>query len=618
MCRKKRKRFLLFHIYNWLKSIYLFLAPKGTKRYQISHSILSAIIKHLVLYNLIYQKWILNNDQITENDIKTAREKIVKLASKPFISVIMPVYNPNPQFLEQAILSVINQIYPYWELCIADDASTDPRIPELLQDYAQKDSRIKVIIREKNGHISAASNSALELAGYDYITLLDHDDLLHPLALHYIAQTISEYPDSEIIYSDEDKITRRGRRLDPYFKPDFNYELLLSHNMVSHLGVYRLSTVRKIGGFRIGLEGSQDYDLVLRVLEQINPQNIHHIPLPLYHWRISRRSAAEDINIKPYAIESAKRAILEHLQRSSVDASIDFLPDVAAYNVRYVLPEPSPTVTLVLTPKAASPSIINLLHSIIANTTLNNYHILLCLPGSSEELVLPNSILKDSRIKIIHKDITEDTPFVHKLKECIKQVSDEYICLLDESLTGFKPGWLYTLLGQANQSGVGATAPKLLLSNNLVYSNGILLLPDGTIHHLSNREHISFTGYFGWAKIHRGYSALSEKCLIFSNEAYHAVNGLNDEIEDPLFASIDFCLRLREINLRNILCPDIMFYINGNKRDNIIQDELDDKQVPTVLYNRWEHWFRADPAFNPNLEVNAQRILPRIKISRKI
>ena len=604
--------FRFYKIYNILRTVYLFLMPKGTKRYQISHSILSMVLKHLRLYNVAYREWIHQNDQLSEKDINKIQAGIDEMVSKPFISVVMPVYNPKLRYLNQAIQSVINQVYPYWELCISDDASTDPRVPALLKTYAQNDPRIKLVIRKENGHISAASNSALKLATQDFIALLDHDDLLHPLALYYIAQTINEHPDSEVIYSDEDKTTKRGKRLDPYFKPEFNYELLLSHNMVSHLGVYRTSTVRKVGGFRKGLEGSQDYDLLLRVLEQINPRNIHHIPLPLYHWRISRLSVAEDINIKPYAIESAKRAILEHLQRLSVNADVNFLPEVAAYNVEYKPPDPSPAVTLLIIPKASSPSIIKMLRSIIVNTTLENYHVFVCLPKSSAKLILTDDVLRDSRIKNIEMDFNEDTPFVDKIKECIKLVSDDYICLLDESLTGFKPGWLYMLLGQAVQSGVGAVAPKLLLPNEITYSNGIILQPNGTIYHLSNGEHYSINGYFGWAKIRRGYSALSEKCLLFNREAYHSVNGFDDDIDDPLFASIDFCLQLRAKNLRNILCPDVVLYININKHYNLKQDNFSNKKAPAYLYNKWEQWFRVDPAFNPNLEVDNRRILPRV------
>ena len=610
--KHKNKKYWLYNLYNWLRSIYLFLAPKGTKRYQISHRILSIVLKHLRLYNIAYQDWILKNDPYSEERINKILTTLEEMDAKPFISLVMPVYNPKPKFLEQAIQSVIDQVYPYWELCIADDASTDPRIPELLQNFTQKDSRIRVIFREENGHISTASNSAIELVTHDFIALLDHDDILHPLALFYVAQTINEHPDSEVIYSDEDKITRKGKRLDPYFKPEFNYELQLSHNMVSHLGVYRTSTIRKVSGFRKGLEGSQDYDLLLRVLEQISPEDIHHIPLPLYHWRISKLSVAEDINIKPYAIESAKRAILEHLRRLSINADVNFLPDAAAYNVDYKPPEPPPSVTLLIIRNDNSLSIERMLRSIIVNTTLQNYRILICLSKSSPMPAFEDETLKDPRISTISMDFTEISSFAHKIKECMKFLSGDYVCLLDENLIGFKPGWLYSLLGQAVQSDIGVVAPKLLTEKEITYSNGIILQPNGTVYHLSHGEHNDINGYFGWAKIRRGYSALSDKCLLFREDTYQKVNGFDANFEEPLFAGIDFCLRLRSIGLRNILCPDVVLYINSNEHYNSVSEDLSGNHVPKSLYKKWEQWFRNDPAFSPSLCVDNGRILPRI------
>jgi len=306
------------NIYNNLKRLYFSIIPKGSKVYDFTHSFLNIFLKQLKLFNIYYREWIRRFDTPSMEDIQAIRNHINLMAKKPPISVIMPVYNPPLELLDQAIQSVINQVYPYWELCIADDASTDSSIPSLIQDYIQNDERIKAVFRKENGHISAASNSALELATYDFMALLDHDDILHPLALYYVANEINNHPESVIIYSDEDKITRRGKRLDPYFKPDFDYELLLSQNMVSHLGVYRTSIVRNVGGFRTGLEGSQDYDLVLRVLEHCETDQIHHIPRPLYHWRTIRESAARNLNIKPYAIDAATQALTDHFSRRSI------------------------------------------------------------------------------------------------------------------------------------------------------------------------------------------------------------------------------------------------------------------------------------------------------------
>ena len=221
-----------------------------------------------------YSRWIRYFDTLTDE----TRTKMLQIAGdfthKPLISVIMPCYNPKPQWLKEAIESVHCQVYPHWELCIADDASTDPAIRPILEYYSHRDERIRVVFRSSNGHISAASNSALTLATGDYVALLDHDDMLAEQALFWVAETINKCPDAGLIYSDEDKINESGLRFDPYFKCDWNYDFFLSQNMICHLSVYKTEILRKIGGFREGLEGSQDYDLTLRCIEQLNSSQI--------------------------------------------------------------------------------------------------------------------------------------------------------------------------------------------------------------------------------------------------------------------------------------------------------------------------------------------------------
>lgn len=234
-----------------LRSIYLRLAPKGSKLYALTHIFLRKLL------NARYSYWIRHFDTYNQEQHQVILKELTLLSTKPLISVLMPVYNPNPEFLDQAIRSVLNQIYPYWELCIADDASTISGVKDVIEKHHKSEPKVKVVYRTTNGHISAASNTALAMARGDFIALLDHDDLLHPLALFEVAKEINAHPDSVVIYSDEDKITPRGSRIDPYFKSDFDPDLFLSQNMVSHLGVYLRKAIVNIGGFRAGLEGSQ-------------------------------------------------------------------------------------------------------------------------------------------------------------------------------------------------------------------------------------------------------------------------------------------------------------------------------------------------------------------------
>jgi hypothetical protein len=239
-----------------------------------------------------YRRWAKRYDRLSADDLQQIHEATERLTYRPLISVLMPVYNTDQRWLKAAIQSVRDQMYPNWELCIADDASTDSRVGKVLRDFLSKDPRIKVDFRRVNGHISAASNSALQLATGEFVALADHDDVLPAHALLAVVHELNRHPDADIVYSDEDRIDESDRRFDPYFKPDFNIELFRGQNFISHLGVYRTDLVRRVGGFREGLEGSQDYDLAWRVLEQSSAQRIRHIPHVLYHWRAIAGSAA--------------------------------------------------------------------------------------------------------------------------------------------------------------------------------------------------------------------------------------------------------------------------------------------------------------------------------------
>ena len=591
-------------IYQKLKSAYFKLAPDDSKQYELTHSIIRRILKRFQLLNIYYTKWKKLYDTLSEEKIQDINQEISTMGKKPLISVVMPVYNPEISFFKEAIQSVKDQLYPNWELCIADDASTDLRIPNLIAELALEDQRVKYIIREENGHISACSNSAFSLAKGDYIALLDHDDKLHPLALFHVAQAINQYPDCRIIYSDEDKITKRGNRMDPYFKPDFDYELLLSQNMISHLGVYRADILKKLGGFRLGLEGSQDYDLLLRALEQIEPDQIHHIPRILYHWRISKHSVAESLNIKPYAIQAGERAINEHLERKGIRGKAEFLEKTSGYRINYSLPNTKPSITLII-PNFKTTKIINkLINEISINTLYEHYQIILIQYNVSLKSKEKSHTSHQKGDRIILHEISENTAYPQAINECINQVSTDYVAILNPNLTGFSPGWLSTLLSQAIQDKIGAVAPKLIDQNNCIKSNGIIMTPDKSIHHLFQGKLEDFNGYFGWGKLRKGYSALSEKCILFKRSHFLSVKGFEQAYVLPLFWTIDLCLKFKEAGLRNVLCPSVKLYIRVDKDYNSEQHKtrngsyLDNNNL---LASKWEKYFKHDPEFNPNL-----------------
>jgi hypothetical protein len=266
-----------------------------------------------------YQKQVRKN-RLNEKKIKTLEKEIVSFEFQPKISVVMPVYNVEQKWLEEAIESVFLQVYQYWELCIADDASPSPHIKEVLNFFKDRDERVKIKYLQTNRGISGASNEALSLATGQYVALLDHDDVLSRDSLFELVKFLNIHPEAELIYTDEDKLSMGGLHLRPVFKPDWDPDLFLTYNYICHLVICKRELVEQAGGFRLGFEGSQDYDLLLRLTELTD--KIFHIPKVLYHWRMIPGSAAFVVDAKSKAFERAKRALEEALQRRGIRGEV--------------------------------------------------------------------------------------------------------------------------------------------------------------------------------------------------------------------------------------------------------------------------------------------------------
>ncbi|MDP9004360.1 MAG: glycosyltransferase, partial [Verrucomicrobiota bacterium] len=333
-----------------------------------------------------YPKWMAQFDPID----RVALQRALRcLRTQPLISVLLPVYNPDLDLLEEAIESLQLQLYQRWELCLADDASTDPKVRPFLEGKANDDRRIKITFRERNGHISACTNSALALATGEWCALLDQDDLVRAEALAFVALEIERHPEAGLIYSDEDKIDAGGTRSTPFLKTDWNPELFLGQNYINHLGVYRADLLREIGGFREGFEGSQDYDLVFRCIERLAPAQIRHIPRILYHWRTVAGSLAAVVDAKPYAKEAARRAIADHLHRCGIAGRVEPCPEnVESHRVVYELPDPAPTVSIVIPMRDRLALLERCISSVREKTDYPSIEFVIVDNGSSEPATL--------------------------------------------------------------------------------------------------------------------------------------------------------------------------------------------------------------------------------------
>ena len=554
-----------------------------------------------------YADWLKSYNTLSVADVDKMKVKISEQKHQPLISIVMPTYNPNIAWLIEAIESVQAQIYTHWELCIADDYSTNPKVRETLQSMAIRDQRIKLALREQNGHISAASNSALALAQGEWVVLMDHDDVLPIYALYYVAQTINQHPDAQMIYSDEDKIDEQGTRIDPYFKCDWNLDLFYSHNMFCHLGVYRKTLIDRVGGFRIGLEGSQDYDLALRCIEQIDHQHIHHIPRVLYHWRVHAQSTAQSSEAKPYAAIAGQKALNEHFQRTQLNAQC-LLLDFGMYRTQYALPERLPLVSLIIPTKNAQKLVKQCVESILGKTTYPNYEIIIVDNASDDEQAV--TYFKQlanghSNIRVIR----DDRPFNYSQlnNNAVEHANGELIGLINNDIEVISPDWLSEMVGIALQKDVGAVGAKLYYSNDTVQHAGVVLGIGGVAGHAFKRACRDAFGYFGRAKLISAYSAVTAACLIVRKSIFLEVGGLDEVNLTVAFNDVDFCLKVKQAGYRNVWTPYAEMYhyesISRGAEDTPIKKARFKREID-FMRQRWEGIILNDPAYNPNLALD--------------
>ena len=547
-----------------------------------------------------YAEWIRRYDTLDDADRERVRKNILRMPRQPLISIVMPTCNTHASWLQEAIDSVRGQLYENWELCIADDASTDPKVREILQNAGAQDDRIKVTFRAVNGHISAASNSAFKLCTGEWVALLDHDDLLAEHALYCVASTIVANTDAQLIFSDEDKINERGLRFDPYFKCDFNRDLFYSQNMISHLAVYRRHLVEQIGGFQEGYEGSQDYDLALRCLEHIEPREIVHIPRVLYHWRRHSDSTASGGASKPYARDAAQSALEAHLARTGTAAKVCRKP--FGYHVRYALPSPPPSIGIVTCfPNLASRR-ASFIKNIERSTDYPDYEIHLIDSAPEDAAPADPPSEDDLNGNIAHADAPPAGAWRIAVNDAVQTGEYEFVALLDPVVQLSSAKWLSELVAVAAQPGVGAVSPKLVNTRGAVEHAGYVLGISGFAGNAFHRHPGASPCYFGRAGLMSSFSAISSACMVIRRSTFLEIGGFDESLLSGVVADIDLCLRLREAGYRSILNPSVLMTaitIPAEEADerNRLPSTRDLRHIP----ERWSQTTTIDPCYSPNL-----------------
>jgi len=556
-----------------------------------------------------FADWVQEFDTLTPSQCDALRARAAALPRQPLISILLPVYNTAEPWLAKAIESVRAQVYPTWELCIADDASTRPDIRPLLEKFAREDPRIKVVFRSENGHICAASNSALETATGEFAALLDHDDELSPHALLCLAETILAHPDAEVIYSDEDKIDESGFRFDPHFKPDWNPDLLTGQNYFSHLASYRTATLRAAGGFRTGFEGSQDWDVALRLIERVQAAQIHHIPRILYHWRAVDGSTAMHLQEKDYATLAARRALEEHFARTG-DKIMLRLVRGGHWHVQRPRPDPAPLVTLVIPTRNRRELLIPCVESLFEKTAYPNFEILVADNDSDDPELLAFYEKMKARGRFEVLPCPGPFNFSAINNRAVQHARGEIVGLLNNDLEVMHPGWLDEMVANAVRPGIGCVGAKLYYPDFRLQHAGVITGLGGVAGHAFKNfpREAPGTPQFRPHLVHN-VSAVTAACLVIRKSVFTEAGGFEEHGLKIAFNDVDFCLRVQSLGYRNLYTPFAEFIHHESASRGLEDTPEKIRRFQTeieFIKTRWGGRLLNDPAYNPNFTLDSE------------
>jgi O-antigen biosynthesis protein len=552
-----------------------------------------------------YSLWVKQYDTLSAKDHSLIKKHIGILPKQPLISVVVPTYNTPVKLLDIMVESIRSQLYENWELCIADDNSTNKRTRQRLEYWTTKDSRIRVTFRETNGHISECSNTAIAMAKGDYIALLDHDDELPAHALYFVVLEIIQHPEAKIIYSDEDKITTDGYRTDPYFKPDFGPDLICSHNFVSHLGVYRKSLLEKVHGFRKDFVGSQDWDLVLRCLDHVDQHEIRHIPRILYHWRLSNDSTSASVGNKDYAVTSGRRALEEYLQKHEPTGTVENGPTFGSFRIKYSTPN-NPLASIIILTKNNANLLKRCVESIFEKTEYQAFEVIIVDNGSdeSEATKLLTELKLNDRIRVFERPVPFNFSGLNNW--AAEQAKGEVLVFLNNDMEVIEPDWLRELVSHTIRSKVGPVGTKLLFPDDYIQHAGMVLGISGIAGHAFKFLHRQNPGHIGRAGIIQNYSAVTAACMAIKKNVFDELGGFDADNFATAYNDADLCLRAWEKGYRTVYTPHALLYHHESAsrglENSFAKKERWQKEADTMK-TKWKSVIENDPFYNPALTL---------------
>ncbi len=553
------------------------------------------VIDHTVGYASDYEEWIAEFEAPADEILLL---KLAHLEYQPLISILMPVFNTEPDELKAAIHSVIAQSYPYWELCIADDASTRPEVRTILSEFASRSENIKVTYQKWQSGISAALNAARKLASGEYVALLDHDDTLSPNALAYCAEAINRHSRPDLLYSDEDKLDKRGNRFQPFFKPDWSPDLILSTNYICHLALFRKTLMDKVGDFCSETDGSQDYDYILRASEQA--KQIVHIPHVLYHWRAGPNSTASSIESKPYTVEASWRTLERFCRRTGNPATIQIGAFPGSFRFRYPIPEQN-RVSIIIASGGNAAILKTNLETLFARTEYGNF----------EAVVIDNS--RDVHIQQLVEEFVanghhvryidwRDQPFNYSRINNVaaRQCDSPILLFLNDDISVINGDWLASMVELVTRPEVGAVGAKLLLPTGRIQHAGVVMgLFDNCGHAFAGLDG-SVSHYFGFTDMIRNVSAVTGACLMTKAALFWEMGGFDEDRLAVAFSDVDLCLKLAARGYRVLFTPFAQLY-HHESFSKTPKDLIPHPAEVAFMQSKWRDVIAADPYYSPNL-----------------
>ena len=571
------------------------------------------IVYKLKGYNkFAYKKWLKKNS-LSSSTIALQRQTVFKISPK--ISILVPMYNTPIIFFKELVDYMIDQTYGNWELCLEDGS---PEANEKIAEICNRDERIKYNYTGNNLGIAGNTNEALKRATGDYIALLDHDDLLPINCLYEIVKAINEDPSIDFIYTDEDKITTTDKpRFSPHFKPDFAIDTLRSVNYICHFSVFRRDLMDKLGGERSEFDGAQDYDIILRAVENAN--KIKHIPKILYHWRVHDNSTAKaDSNAKPYAFEAGIKVLESHLKRVGLNGKVSHGVTLGTYKIDYEVIG-NPKVTVLIPNYNQAETLKVCIDSVLNLTTYDNYEIVIIENNSTEQSIFDyyNELKNNKRIKILYYP-EKGFNYSKIINFGVKNTDGEYIVQLNNDTELLTPDWLQKMIGMCQREDVGCVGVKLYYPDNTIQHAGVVLGIGGIAGHVFRGLDVSTHGYYARESLIQNMSIVTAACMMAKRSVYEQVGYMEEKLA-VAFNDVDFCMKVLESGKLNIYNPFVEFYHYESKsRGTEDTPEKVKRFNSEVSYfkEKWEKQLKqGDPYYNINFRLdNEQYMIKEEKI----